>query len=99
MTDKPTSFPTYGYKPDGSAQIFDLTEEDGELPEGWSRQQEPRHHPNLANTHPVEPVPPEPPPESEEVEYDLATDEIKPKKRGRHPKSEYGGNPRPPEGD
>jgi hypothetical protein len=51
-------FPTWGYKSDGSAQIFDLKEEDGDLPEGWSRQMELWNHPNTRNLHnrPAEPV-------------------------------------------
>jgi hypothetical protein len=51
MEDKPTTFPTWGYKDDGSAQIFDLREEDGDLPDGWSRQIEPWNHPNSRHLH------------------------------------------------
>jgi hypothetical protein len=81
MADKPTSFPTYGYKPDGSAQIFDLEEEDGELPEGWSRQIEPWNHPNSRHLHsrPAETIP-EHLPAPEEEPYSK-------KRRGRPPKS------------
>lgn len=40
--------PTWGYKSDGTAQIFDL-EEGEDLPDGWSDRPEPRHHPNTAH--------------------------------------------------
>jgi hypothetical protein len=40
--------PTWGYKSDGSAEIFDL-EEGENLPEGWSDRPEPWHHPNTAH--------------------------------------------------
>ena len=65
-------FPTWGYKPDGSAQIFNLREEDEDLPDGWSRRLEPWNHPNTAHLH------------SRPVEDALLT---KPR-RGRPPKSE-----------
>ncbi len=65
-------FPTWGYKPDGSAKIFNLREEDEDLPEGWSRRLEPWNHPNTAHLYsrPAEPAP-----------------QAKPK-RGRPPKSQ-----------
>jgi hypothetical protein len=40
--------PTWGYKSDGTAKIFDL-EEGENLPEGWSDRPEPWHHPNTAH--------------------------------------------------
>jgi hypothetical protein len=40
--------PTWGYKSDGAAEIFDL-EEGEKLPEGWSDRPEPWHHPNTAH--------------------------------------------------
>jgi hypothetical protein len=40
--------PTWGYKSDGSAKIFDL-EEGEDLPDGWSDRPEPWHHPNTAH--------------------------------------------------
>jgi hypothetical protein len=40
--------PTWGYRSDGSAKIFDL--EEGEiLPDGWSDRPELWHHPNTAH--------------------------------------------------
>jgi hypothetical protein len=77
MEQKPMIFPTWGYKPDGSAQIFDLKEGE-ELPEGWSTRCEPWNHPNCKHLHPR--------PEPQEAEEP-------PKKRGpgRPPKSEYSG--------
>ena len=45
-------FPTWGYKSDGSAQIFNLREEDEDLPEGWSRRLEPWNHPNTRHLYP-----------------------------------------------
>jgi hypothetical protein len=38
----------WGYKSDGTAEIFDL-EEGENLPEGWSDRPEPWHHPNTAH--------------------------------------------------
>ena len=74
-------FPTWGYKSDGSAQIFDLKEEDEDLPDGWSRHVEPWNHPNTAHLHnrPAEPIP----------EEHGAVDETQPKRRGRPPKAEF----------
>jgi hypothetical protein len=40
--------PTWGYKSDGTAKIFDL-EEGENLPEGWANRPEPWHHPNTAH--------------------------------------------------
>ena len=58
-------FPTWGYKADGSAQIFNLREEDEDLPEGWSRRLEPWNHPNTRHLYPgmvpPDPVPPQEP--------------------------------------
>jgi len=50
-------FPTWGYKSDGSAQIFDLKEGE-KLPEGWADQPEPWNHPNSKHLHnrPAEPT-------------------------------------------
>jgi hypothetical protein len=42
--------PTWGYKPDGSAQIFDLKEGE-KLPDGWADRPEPWNHPNTAHLH------------------------------------------------
>jgi hypothetical protein len=42
--------PTWGYKSDGTAEIFDLKEGEN-LPEGWSDRPEPQHHPNTAHLH------------------------------------------------
>ncbi len=72
MQDEPMEriFPTWGYKPDGSAQIFDLKEEDEDLPEGWSRQLDPRNHPNTAHLYAKE-------------EYVTGPQGHEPKKRGR----------------
>jgi hypothetical protein len=63
MEEKPTIFPTWGYKSDGSSQIFNLKDEDEELPEGWSRQIEPWNHPNSRHLHSR----PEAPPSSDEI--------------------------------
>lgn len=54
-------FPTWGYKSDGSAQIFNLREGE-ELPEGWSAKMEPWNHPNTRHLHsrPVTPASEEP---------------------------------------
>ena len=43
-------FQTWGYKPDGSAQIFDLREGES-LPDGWSDRPELWNHPNTAHLH------------------------------------------------
>ena len=54
-------FPTWGYKADGSAQIFDLKAGE-DLPEGWSARMELWNHPNTRNLHsrPAEPITEEP---------------------------------------
>jgi len=67
--------PTWGYKSNGSAQIFDLKEGEG-LPDGWSYQPELWNHPNTAHLY-SRPA---------ELEYDIVRDEMRPKKRrGRPP--------------
>jgi hypothetical protein len=62
MEDKPTSFPTWGYKADGSERLFDLKEGES-LPDGWSDRQELWNHPNSRHLHsaPAHPGPPPPP--------------------------------------
>jgi hypothetical protein len=64
MEDKPTTFPTWGYKDDGSAQIFDLKEGE-ELPEGWDAECKPWNHPNSRHLH-SRPSEPQEPHEHEE---------------------------------
>jgi len=77
--------PTWGYKSDGTAKIFDL-EEGENLPDGWSDRPELWHHPNTAHLYP-KPI--------EQAATDVAVPEpevddeppVKPR-RGRPPKSE-----------
>jgi len=83
MEENPTIFPTWGYKPDGSAQIFNLREEDEDLPKGWSRQPELWNHPNTAHLY-SRPAGATPEPDYK-LDYDIVRDEIRPKKRGRPP--------------
>jgi hypothetical protein len=97
MEQNPKIIPTWGYKPDGTAKIFDL--EEGEtLPEGWSDRPELWHHPNTAHLY-KPPAPDWPPPGHaiaggyqgpyQNVPTLEADDEppMKPR-RGRPPKSE-----------
>ena len=81
MEENPTIFPTWGYKPDGSAQIFNLREEDEDLPEGWSRRMEPWNHPNTRHLYPGM-VPPDPGPIPEKPQEPALQTKSK---RGRPP--------------
>jgi len=67
--------PTWGYKSDGSAQIFDLKEGES-LPDGWSTQLEPWNHPNSRHLHTR-------PAEQPTQEEPGAVDDTQPKRRGR----------------
>jgi hypothetical protein len=73
--------PTWGYKSDGTAKIFDL-EEDETLPDGWSDRPELWHHPNTAHLYPK-------PAESAAADVTEpepeAADEPPKKRRGRPP--------------
>jgi hypothetical protein len=71
------TFPTYGYKDDGSAQIFDLKEGES-LPAGWEPTPKPWNHPNSKHLHPRPAHPGLPPPDPEAVHEET-------KKRGRPP--------------
>jgi len=64
------SIPTWGYKPDGSAQIFDL-KEGADLPEGWFDRPGPQESESD---------------NSAELSFEEPLSEIPPKKRGRPPR-------------
>jgi hypothetical protein len=83
--------PTWGYKSDGTAKIFDL-EEGEDLPDGWSDRLELWHHPNTAHLHkpPAPLVEPAVPAATDVAVPEPEADDEPPMKprRGRPPKSE-----------
>jgi len=73
--------PTWGYKSDGTAKIFDL-EEGENLPDGWSDRMELWNHPNTAALYPT---PIEQAATDVAVPEPEAADELPKKRRGRPP--------------
>jgi hypothetical protein len=94
--------PTWGYKSDGSAEIFDLKEGES-LPDGWADRPEPWNHPNCAHLY-KRPEPDWPPPGHairggyQEPAPDVAVPEpqateVPPKKRRGRPRQSEVNNP------